>query len=345
MLIPRCRGSACGSVLTRVAISPACRALVIHVLLPSTTYPSPSRTARVRMFCRSEPPLGSVSAIAPRTSPVAMRGSQRSCCSSVPKRASSRATTLCPPIAPARLIQPRASSAVTSAKQRVETADSLHRAGTASPKTPIPFIASISAVGYSCSRSSRPACGRTSRSTQCATASTIARSSSLSPLMASAVDGARAQLRPQQRQRGLLRVDGGFPFGLRRGLLGRVLGDELAFLGRLCRAGCLARDLRVHLRAGGGRNSLDDGVDAPPDAEQLVERLAEDVLVEVVAQPARQCGRGGGQGEHTVGELVHLRVLQQRLGRALVPLDDGEQLRPHPADVGRRQLAVGGGLR
>ncbi len=40
--------------------------------------------------------VGSVSAMA-RTSPVAMRGSRGSCCSAVPTRASSRATTLCPP--------------------------------------------------------------------------------------------------------------------------------------------------------------------------------------------------------------------------------------------------------
>ena len=85
------------------------------------------------MSCRSDPPLGSVSAIVARTSPVAIRGSQRSCCSGVPKRASRVATTLCPPMAPARLIHPRASSAVTSAKHRAETAESLHRSGTASP--------------------------------------------------------------------------------------------------------------------------------------------------------------------------------------------------------------------
>ncbi len=59
--------------------------------------------------------------MAARTWPVAIRGSQVSFCSSVPDMAIIRATTLCPPIAPARLIHPRASSSVTSAKQAVET--------------------------------------------------------------------------------------------------------------------------------------------------------------------------------------------------------------------------------
>ena len=73
------------------------------------------------MACRSEPPAGSVSAIAARTSPVAIRGSHPSRWACVPNSVISRAITLCPPMAPARLIQPRASSSVTSAKHRVET--------------------------------------------------------------------------------------------------------------------------------------------------------------------------------------------------------------------------------
>ena len=67
------------------------------------------------MAWRSEPPPGSVSAIVARTSPVAIRGSQRSFCPSVPYASSSFATTVCPPIAPASDIQPRASSSVTPA--------------------------------------------------------------------------------------------------------------------------------------------------------------------------------------------------------------------------------------
>ncbi len=67
------------------------------------------------MACRSEPPPGSVSAIVARISPVAILGRYVSCCSFVPNLSSSLLTTVCPPIAPARLIQPRASSAVTMA--------------------------------------------------------------------------------------------------------------------------------------------------------------------------------------------------------------------------------------
>ena len=66
------------------------------------------------MFCRSEPPPGSVSAMVARTSPVAIAGRYLRFCSSVPNSSSSFATTVCPPIAPARLIQPRDSSWVTS---------------------------------------------------------------------------------------------------------------------------------------------------------------------------------------------------------------------------------------
>ena len=87
---------------------------MIQVLAPLTRYPSPCGRAVVVMACRSEPPPGSVSAIAARTSPVAIRGRYRCFCSAVPKFSSILATTVCPPIAPAKVIQPRASSAVTS---------------------------------------------------------------------------------------------------------------------------------------------------------------------------------------------------------------------------------------
>ena len=47
-------------------------------------------------------------------SPVAIAGRYRCFCASVPNNPSSLATTVCPPIAPASVIQPRASSWVTS---------------------------------------------------------------------------------------------------------------------------------------------------------------------------------------------------------------------------------------
>jgi hypothetical protein len=56
----------------------------MNVLAPSITYSSPSRFARVLMLWRSEPVPGSVIAIAPTSSPLAMPGSQRCFCSSLP---------------------------------------------------------------------------------------------------------------------------------------------------------------------------------------------------------------------------------------------------------------------
>ena len=72
--MPVCGGAAPGSVLHSTAISPARRALVIHIFEPVSRKSSPSRAAVVRMLCRSEPPSGSVSAIVARISPVASRG-------------------------------------------------------------------------------------------------------------------------------------------------------------------------------------------------------------------------------------------------------------------------------
>ena len=72
--MPLCAGLESGSVLHSSAISPALRALVIHVLASLMTYSPPARGAWVRIACRSEPAPGSVSAIAARSSPVARRG-------------------------------------------------------------------------------------------------------------------------------------------------------------------------------------------------------------------------------------------------------------------------------
>ena len=72
-----------------------------------------------------------------------------------------------------------------------------------------------------------------------------------------------------------------------------------------------------------------------------LQRLADDVPVQVVAEPPGQRRGRRRQREDAVGQLVHLGVLQQRLGRALVPLDDREQLGPDPPDVGGGELAVG----
>ena len=207
------------------------------------------------MSCRSEPPLGSVSAMAARTSPVAIRGSQRSCCSGVPKRAMQPGDDAVPAHRPG---QAHPAARELGGDQRrssgSETADSLQRSGTASPKTPISFIWSISAAGYSCSRSSRPACGRTSRSTQCATASTIACSSSGGPARPSAqLSTGRA---PSWARSSDSAACSGSTAGSRSpsgGPSAAALGHELARLGRLGGAGRLPRLLGGDRGPGGGR--------------------------------------------------------------------------------------------
>ena len=59
--------------------------LVMNILVPLMTKPSPSRCAVVLMAATSEPASGSVTAMAVSTSPVTIPGSQRAFCSSLPK--------------------------------------------------------------------------------------------------------------------------------------------------------------------------------------------------------------------------------------------------------------------
>ena len=111
-VMPRCGGSASGSVFTSSAIRPARSPLACQRFSPVTTHSSPSRTARVRMACTSEPQCGSVIENAARSSPLARRGSRRERCSSVPKRSSIEETMKCVLRIPATLIQPRAISSI-----------------------------------------------------------------------------------------------------------------------------------------------------------------------------------------------------------------------------------------
>ena len=74
-------GSVRATTITRSELMP----LVMNVLAPLSTQASPSLTATVRMPCRSLPAPGSVIAIAPMHSPVAMGGSHRAFCSCVPR--------------------------------------------------------------------------------------------------------------------------------------------------------------------------------------------------------------------------------------------------------------------
>ena len=82
--MPRYGGSAPGSVLASTAKPLPCWPLVMNILLPFSTYSSPSLTAEVWMFWTSLPASGSVSASPPRSAPSAILGRKRRFCSSVP---------------------------------------------------------------------------------------------------------------------------------------------------------------------------------------------------------------------------------------------------------------------
>ena len=73
-----------GSVIAMTTYQSASPALVIQALAPSSTYPDPSRTARVFWFAASEPDCGSVSAYAPSALPEASGVRIFFFCSSVP---------------------------------------------------------------------------------------------------------------------------------------------------------------------------------------------------------------------------------------------------------------------
>ena len=72
--MPRCRGSASGSVTASRVVIPARSPFVAHIFWPVITHSSPSRTARVRIDWTSDPACGSVIEYADRISPVAIRG-------------------------------------------------------------------------------------------------------------------------------------------------------------------------------------------------------------------------------------------------------------------------------
>jgi hypothetical protein len=75
-----------GSVIAMITWISARDPLVMNILLPFITQPSPFFTARVFMAAASEPAAASVSAQAPSVSPVANRGRYFFFCSSEPKR-------------------------------------------------------------------------------------------------------------------------------------------------------------------------------------------------------------------------------------------------------------------
>ena len=72
------------SVPAQTTATSATEPLVIHILVPLSTQPSPSRLAVVRIPAGLEPKSGSVSPKQPIASPAAIRGSQACFCSSEP---------------------------------------------------------------------------------------------------------------------------------------------------------------------------------------------------------------------------------------------------------------------
>ena len=73
-VIPRCRGSASGSVFASSVTMFDWRPFVAHIFWPVITNSSPSRSASVRIAWTSEPACGSVIEYAECSSPVAIRG-------------------------------------------------------------------------------------------------------------------------------------------------------------------------------------------------------------------------------------------------------------------------------
>ncbi len=91
----------------------------MKVLLPLTTQWSPSRTAVVFSAARSEPPPGSVIAMAQILSPEAIGGSQRSFCSWVPRSTmyGGQTSLWMPKHEPTAALKPLRTSAATALKR------------------------------------------------------------------------------------------------------------------------------------------------------------------------------------------------------------------------------------
>src|SRR5689334_24480956 len=107
-----------GAVLTSVATIDDEAPLVSHIFCPLRTKSGPSGTAAERIAATSEPQCGSDIENAPRTSPVAIRGSSAAFCSGEPYCAIRYATMKWVFTMPDTDIQPREISSTTSAYVR-----------------------------------------------------------------------------------------------------------------------------------------------------------------------------------------------------------------------------------
>ena len=113
--MPRCAGSAPGSVLHSRTTRPARSPFVTHILVPFTTKSVAVALGAALMAWTSDPAPGSDMESAARSSPVAILGSHRSRCSSDPYFLSRYTAMKWVFMIPERDIQPRDSSTPTSA--------------------------------------------------------------------------------------------------------------------------------------------------------------------------------------------------------------------------------------
>ena len=102
-------------VLAASATSPARSPLVTHIFVPLRTYSSPSGVGLAPDRLGVAAGVGLGQAKAARSSPVAIRGSHRAFCSSVPNRSMSVAAIVCVLSTPASDIHPYASSSMSRA--------------------------------------------------------------------------------------------------------------------------------------------------------------------------------------------------------------------------------------
>ena len=167
--------------MTSVATTPARAPFVSHIFCPLSTKSWPSAVARVLIAATSEPHSGSLIENAPRTSPVAIFGSNRCFCSLVPCWAIMYATMKCVLITPEIDIQPRAICSTTSAYVSSDSPSPPYSSEIVRPNSPISFIPSTIASGNSSLCSSSVACGMISLSTKSLTVRRISCCTSVRP--------------------------------------------------------------------------------------------------------------------------------------------------------------------
>ena len=133
----------------------------------------PVALPRHEMLRVSVPASGSDNESAPRGSPVAIRGSHRACCSSVPNAPMSVAHMLCVLTTPESDIHPYASSSTTPMYVSRSSPRPPRSSGMVIPKSPRSLIVATISAGYSSACSIAFATGMTSRATNLRTVAII----------------------------------------------------------------------------------------------------------------------------------------------------------------------------